>query len=158
MLYEIDLEYDEKLLLEQSKNLDFSPYQTNLNTGTWFDYAPTWLQAKVSDKSLSSELKRLTELVKSTIRSNDVRPRFYRQEANTEVPKHCDLGTKCALNIVLSSNSGPIQFTGHEPQMYKVAFLDTTKEHCVPSFPEERLLLKFSIFDVSYEEAIERWK
>lgn len=153
MLYEIDLDYNEEILLLQSETVEYLPYQTNLNTGTWFDYAPTWLQARVQNENLISEVKRLTEFIKHKINSKEVKPRFYRQEANTEVPPHCDIGTKCAINIILSDNYGPIQFTGYEPMTYKCALLDTTKEHSVPPYPEERMLLKFSIFDVTFDEA-----
>ena len=156
MLYHLDLQYDKNLLLLEAESLNYKPFSTGGTKGSWFDYAPTWEQAKVTDLSsvIVREVKRLTDLIQSITLSNDIRPRFYKQKANTEVPPHIDYNTKCSINIILSDNYGPIQFTGYEPAFYKCAVLDTSKEHWVPPYDEERMLLKFSIFDITFDDVV----
>jgi len=160
MLYHLNLQYNEDLLLLEAESLDYNPFSTGGNKGSWFDYAPTWEQAKVTDLSnfMFKEVKRLTDLIQEVTSSKDVRPRFYKQQENTEVPPHIDHNTKCSINIVLSDNYGPIQFTGQEPAFYKCAVLDTSKEHWVPPYDEERLLLKFSIFDITFNDVVNSFK
>ena len=66
---------------------------------------------------------------------------------------HSDINTKCCINIILSKDSAPIVFEDIGEVTYKCALLNITKRHMVPAFHLERLLLKFSIFDKTYEEA-----
>tara|TARA_Y100000004_G_scaffold196985_1_gene269114 strand:+ start:5905 stop:6378 length:474 start_codon:yes stop_codon:yes gene_type:complete len=157
MMYNIELDYDEDELLLEAEIVEYKPFESGFRTGSFFDHAPSWMQGHVHEVENFKEVKRLKNYIEEKINSNDVRPRFYRQEKNTEVPPHVDLNTKCAINIVLSDNYGPIKFTGNDSLFYKCAVLDTTKEHSVPPFPEERILLKFSIFDVSYEDVIKKF-
>ena len=156
MLHNIELDYDEDILLLEAEMIEYKPFESGFRTGSFFDHAPTWMQGHVHEVEKFKEVKRLKNYIEEKINSNDVRPRFYRQEQNTEIPPHVDINTKCAINIVLSDNYGPIKFTGNDPIFYKCAVLDTTKEHSVPPFAEERILLKFSIFDVSYEDVIKK--
>ncbi len=154
MLFEIKLNYDKEKLLKEAEEINFKPFESGFKSGSWFDHAPTWKQAKVPNKEEYSEVLRLNNIIKNKIQSKDVRPRFYKQQSYTEVPRHVDINTKCSVNIILSNNFGPVQFTGHDPRYYKCAVLDTTKEHCVPSYEHERILLKFSIFDIDYDEVV----
>jgi len=158
MILELNIDYDKERLLLESEGVDYNAFKSGYNTGNWFDHAPTWMQGKVPNEKIYEETNRIKNLIMNTINSNDVRPRFYKQEKNTEVPAHIDINTKCSLNIVLSDSYGPVQFTGHEPVFYKCALLDTTKEHFVPCYPEERLILKFSIFDVTFDDATNLFK
>lgn len=153
----INLEYDSEALVEEHKRVSFKPFSTEKKHGGWFDYAPTWLQGRVYDEELSnySEITRLTNYLKHTLVTQNIRPRFYKQEANTSVPMHSDIGTQCCVNIILSETSAPIIFENIGPISYSCALLNITKRHEVPAFNRERLLLKFSIFDISYEEAYE---
>lgn len=144
------LQYDEDILLLEAELVDFKPFESGMNNGTWFDHAPNWLQGRVRDERCQ-EVFRVMDDIQKIAGCTDIRPRFYKQEANTEVPMHVDLNTKCSVNIILSDNSGPVVFEDHGEIMYKCAILDTTKRHGVPSYPEERILLKYSIFDQEYE-------
>lgn len=160
MIYDLNLQYDQDILLLEAEALDYKPFSTGGNKGSWFDYAPTWEQARVTDLSnfKFQEVRRLTELIQSTINSKHIKPRFYKQQKNTKVPPHIDYNTKCSVNIILSDNYGPVQFTGYEPVFYKCAVLDTSKEHWVPPHDEERLLLKFSIFDIAFDNVVNSFK
>lgn len=149
----LDIKYDSKALISEHKKIEFKPFTSGKNNGTFFDHAPTWLQGRVKNLNDCPEIKRITEYLCQTLVSQDVRPRFYRQEANTEVPMHTDLNTKCCVNIVLSESAAPIVFEDLGAIEYSCALLNITKRHMVPPHPTERLLLKFSIFDVDYEEA-----
>ena len=153
MIFELNINYDKERLLLEAESVDYNAFKSGYDTGNWFDYAPTWMQGKVPNKEMYEETNKIKKFISNKINSNDIRPRFYKQEKNTEVPPHIDINTKCSVNIVLSDSFGPVQFTNYEPMFYSCALLDTTKEHFVPSYPEERLLLKFSIFDVTFDDA-----
>ena len=55
---------------------------------------------------------------------------------------------------MLSDDNGPFVFEDIGNVDYKCALLNITKKHEVPSHSAERLLLKFSIFDITYEQAL----
>lgn len=153
----LDFGYDKNALIAEAEIATYKPFESGYNNGTFFSYAPTWLQGRVTDFDKFPEVKRLTDYIAHKINSSDVRPRFYRQEANTAVPMHRDQNTKCCVNIVLSKKTAPITFEDIGDINYECALLNITQSHEVKEYPEERLLLKFSIFDVDYEDAIERW-
>ncbi len=71
---------------------------------------------------------------------------------------HPDRGTLCAINIILSDNYGPLIFGDLGPVRYNCAILNLEKRHAVPAFPEERVLLKFSIFDVLYKDTLSNYR
>jgi hypothetical protein len=91
--------------------------------------------------------------VQQLMRKLDIRakPRFYFQQPYYFLPEHVDNDTTCSVNIVLTPNPAPVTVEGVD-YTYTQAVLDTTKRHSVQNGPEERILLKFSIFDVSYED------
>ena len=158
--YYVDLNfnYSRQMLMNESAMVHYAPFRTGKTTGSWFDHAPTWLQGKVNDTRLYREVNRLKKRIEKHTGSQDVRPRFYRQEKNTMVPMHADHNTLCCVNIVLSTHAAPIRFEDVGEVQYKCALLNITERHMVPKFVAERVLLKFSIFDVSYEKARERLK
>jgi hypothetical protein len=81
----------------------------------------------------------------------DGRPRFYWTEPNSVIPKHVDNGTQCSLNFILSDDPAPITFFGKD-YFYTQVLLNTTLPHSVTNGATERILLKISIFDETYEE------
>lgn len=85
------------------------------------------------------------------------KPRFYFQEPFFKLPVHIDHNTTCSINFVLSDNAAPVDFNGRQ-YYYKQALLNTAIPHSVQNGPEERILLKISIFDVSFEELAKRIK
>jgi len=82
-------------------------------------------------------------------------PRFYWQEANSVLPMHVDNNTTCSLNFILTENPAPVTI-GDVDYTYEQALLNTTVLHGVKTNDEDRILLKISIFDESYEDIIKR--
>ena len=154
---ELDIKYDKEALIEDSKVTEFAAFKSGFNNGSWFDEAPTWQQGHVY-LAKCKETWRLVDYFKMKLLTNDIRPRFYKQSANSAVPLHADINTKCCVNIILSDNNGPIVFEDIGKVDYKCALLNITKKHEVPAHINERLLLKFSIFDITYEQALDRIK
>jgi hypothetical protein len=82
-------------------------------------------------------------------------PRFYWQEPNSVLPMHVDNNTTCSINFVLTDDPAPVTVEDVD-YVYEQAVLDTTKLHGVNTNDEERILLKISIFDESYEDLVKR--
>ena len=81
----------------------------------------------------------------------NMKPRFYWLKPNAILPVHVDNGTKCSINFVLSENAAPITYDGVD-YFYKQALINTSIPHGVTNGHQERILLKLSIFDKSFEE------
>ena len=160
-LTHIELSFNKELILKEMGTITFHPFndlgpgQTGVSRipkDNWFHSLSTWLQGHVTNMDKTPEIQRVYDQVKTLTKSNDIRPRFYRQLANTEVPFHQDRGTLSSINIVLSEEYSPITIEGVGEINYKCAILNTQVRHGVKAHPEERILLRFSIFDKSYEE------
>lgn len=93
----------------------------------------------------------------------DYRPRFYLLEKNSYLMNHIDHGTKCSINIIVDDGASPspVIFEGGEMHkkpkggqalFYTSALFNTTKMHGVINDDEDRILLKISIFDKTFEE------
>ena len=82
-------------------------------------------------------------------------PRFYWQEPNSVLPMHIDNNTTCSINFVLTDDPAPVTVEDIN-YTYEQAVLNTTKLHGVTTNDEERILLKISIFDETYEDIIKR--
>jgi len=88
----------------------------------------------------------------------EYRPRFYWLSANYHLPPHVDNGTKCSINFVLSPNPAPVNVEGTD-YFYTKGILNTSIMHSVQNEGhEERILLKFSIFNETIEEVAKRNK
>lgn len=85
------------------------------------------------------------------------KPRFYWLEPFAEIPEHVDNGTMCSINLILTDSPAPIIINGKE-FIYKQALLNTTIPHAVYNGPTERVMLKISIFDETYEQLAKRIK
>jgi len=81
------------------------------------------------------------------------KPRFYWLEANTVLPEHVDHNTTCSLNFILSEDPAPVTIGGND-YVYSQCLLNTTIPHSVTNNGPERILLKISLFDVSYQDVI----
>lgn len=154
----LDIDYDSNKLIEESTMINYNAFRTGKDTDSWFDNQQTWHIGNMNDSRTYLEVHRLKETFKTLIRSNNIKPRYYIQEKYSSVPFHRDINTKCAINIVLSDNVGPILFEDIGEVTYRCALLNTTQRHGVPEFQTERLLLKFSIFDKTYEEVKRSFK
>ena len=154
----LNIDYDADKLIQESIMIHYDTFRTGKNTDTWFDNQDTWRIGKVNDSRMYLELHRLKKMIETLIDSDNVKPRYYIQEKNSSVPFHRDMNTECAINIVLSNRAGPILFEDIGEVVYRCALLNTTKRHSVPKFKTERLLLKYSIFDRTYEEVRKKFK
>ena len=153
-LTHLELDYDPDLLILESELIDFKPLRIKDEKakGTPFEYMPTWEFGHM--KKPFGHIEKLTRHFE-TLFNVDIDPRYLKQHANTEVPMHSDNGTQTCINIVLSDNYGPITFEDIGDVEYTCALVNVSKRHCVKPHPEERLLLKLSIFDKTYEECYE---
>lgn len=84
-------------------------------------------------------------------------PRFYWLEPFATIPQHVDNGTQCSINLILTENPAPITVEGVD-HVYQQALLNTTLPHSVTNGDTERIMLKISIFDETYESLSARIK
>jgi hypothetical protein len=87
----------------------------------------------------------------------DGSPRFYWLEPFATIPQHVDNGTQCSINLILTENPAPITIEGVD-YTYQQALLNTTVPHSVTNGDTERIMLKISIFDETYESLSARIK
>jgi hypothetical protein len=85
------------------------------------------------------------------------KPRFYWLMPYAVIPEHIDNGTMCSVNIVLTDHAAPITING-ENYEYQTVLLNTTIPHSVTNNEHERIMLKLSIFDETYEQVASRIK
>ena len=147
----LDIENDSAKLIEESAMVDYSPFRTGKKTNTWFDNQDTWDIGRVDDNRTYLEVHRLKKMIE-TLTGSIVKPRYYVQAKSSSVPFHIDQNTECSINIILSNRAGPICFEDIGEVEYRCALLNTTQKHSVPEFETERLLLKYSIFDKTYQD------
>lgn len=87
----------------------------------------------------------------------DGRSRFYWLEPNAIIPEHVDNGTLCSLNFILTDCAAPITVEGKD-FYYDQILLDTTVPHSVRNNNLERIMLKISIFNESFDDLSKRIK
>ena len=152
----IELDYNKDLLLKEMETYEYRPYENEVKRGKWSDYYPSWRFSEIRNEE-PSEVNRIVSIVTEKIGSQKFRVHFFKQQANTEVPWHTDINSKSSFNINLSDDSAPVHFEPDIEIYYKCAILNVQIRHYVPPYPKERNLLKISIYDVTYDEAIKRW-
>lgn len=81
-------------------------------------------------------------------------PRFYWLAPNSRLDTHVDNGTRCSINLILNENPAPVTIMNTD-MVYTQALLNTSLPHSVTNGPEERVLLKISIFDKTFEQVSE---
>lgn len=143
------LYYDE--LKEEAKQYTDSVHETDSN----------WKIVRMKEFNIADDIMQqlgLKDFVK------DYRPRFYSLDANTYLMNHIDHNTLCSINIIIGDEDdkpAPVIFEGGEMHKrpegglkmhYKSALFNTTKMHGVINDNEDRILLKISIFDKTYDE------
>ena len=83
---------------------------------------------------------------------NDGEPRYYILQANSILPVHTDMDTKCSINHLLEGTA-PIHFPDAGNYEYSTALLDISKPHGVDNTnSSDRLLYKISFFNYTFEE------
>jgi len=186
-IYDFDLSYDREALFEEVKNTKISPFfSNNPNKDSWFCAPSTLLRGEIKNLD-TPEMKSIINQLDKLTNAKDIRPVFVFQEKGTSVPSHLDLIkgkviNKCSVNIQLKEKVGPVDFgwvDADDPTVkslyidedgnpryehdgpihtYYCALLNTKKMHGVPAFDEEdRVFVKFNIYDVSYEDALNNY-
>ena len=149
MIREIDHLIDERTLkIEAEDSRGYEPF-VDPKTGTVIE---RWL----IKRDVTGYARVLTRDFEEILETH-IRPRFYIQERGFTLPFHRDRGTTCAINFVLSDTSDPIEFRDRS-YAYKTAIIDVTREHRVTATTEDRVLFKMSIFDLSFDEVVERYE
>ena len=139
-------------------NQTFEPFKAcNAPKTSFFYNAPTWETVRM-ENILLDEIPAVAKVASANKWLKN--SRFYKQHANTSVPAHTDIsdGPLASVNILISDNNSPVHFVGWGDYTYYCALLDVTQVHKVDSCPEERHVLKFSIFDKTYEQMKEELK
>lgn len=85
------------------------------------------------------------------------KPRFYWLQPYAVIPEHVDNGTLCGLNFILTDHASPITF-GNRDYFYEAVLVDTTIPHSVKNNEHERIMLKISIFNETFEQVAEKIK
>lgn len=95
---------------------------------------------------------RIAKNIKHLTVSN-AKPRYYRQQAGSDLDAHRDLGSTASLNVVLQG-SGPITFDNKYEFHYNCALLNVSQLHSVRT-EDTRVIFKLSIDDMTYEEVLD---
>lgn len=85
------------------------------------------------------------------------KPRFYWLRPHAVIPEHVDNGTLCGLNFILTDHASPITF-GDKDYYYESILVNTTVPHSVKNNEHERIMLKISIFNETFEQVAEKIK
>ena len=104
---------------------------------------PNWLVSYYTSEYIENIMKDLN--IKGS-------PRFFFQQPHFHLKPHKDYGTQCAVNIILNGTT-PINIEGKE-YVYSQALINVQREHSIKTDNEERIMLKFSIKDRSFEEVL----
>ena len=113
------------------------------------------------------EMKRISEELTTVVGSaggNLMVPYFLLQEQNTEVPVHIDMGFNCAINLIVDGAETPIYFRNEDNSIVEYNYDNALLNVCgvFHGVPEQqdtrRIILKFRIVDVTYEDALERMR
>ena len=144
-LHHLDYEFDRELLLQEAKKakLNSKPYAHT--PGAEFMFKGWRIGHHTSPY--------IENIMKDFGVSGIGNPRFYWMEPFTKIPTHTDDGTECSLNFVLTDNAAPI-ILNDETYCYRAVLLNTTVPHSVVNNEHERIMLKISIFDKTYEEVL----
>ena len=138
----LNLEYDKSELKDEVSELDFKPFAPEQ-----YYFRNTWLKARLREHIfMYPHIENLHKQLPGSIIV------AYKQLANTSVHMHVDPATECSVNIVLSDDFAPVIFEDYGEINYECALFNTSLNHAVPAYNKERLLLKFSFLDTSYDK------
>ena len=137
------IDKDRLLALAESVKHLADPYTDSRYPGLELD---SWLILEYTDDYIDEIMKDL---------GVNGSPRFYWKQPNFSLPMHVDNNTTCSINFVLTDNPAPVKVEDSE-YTYEQAILNTTRLHGVGAEDQERILLKISIFDESYEDLVNR--
>ena len=145
------IDYNRELILQECDEAVFEPY-VDPKSGKTMHF---WMICR----DVGPYTKEINERMCKTL---DVQchPRYYVLKDQFEIPWHTDRGTKCAINMILSTDRDPIWFRKNDVEKsyeYSFSLIDVQTEHRVAAVTEARQLFKMSIFDKSYEEVLETY-
>ena len=143
----LNIKYDKNLLIEESKDLKY--LRVNARDPYVSEFAARhekWFLAPAKGE----EALRIKKLLEDKIECL-VRVRFFVQGADMDLDWHTDHVTVASINFVLEGNHSPIEFKDGSYN-YECALLDVSKFHRVIKSNEDRLILKCTIRDKTYDE------
>ena len=144
-LIELDYAVDRPLLLELAKTLE--PKRIVYSDARYSAaQLVNWLWSPVSDP--------LVDKIQKDLNINGV-ARIYWLASRSVLPYHTDDATECGINFILSPGASPISIMGRDYQ-YQAAIVNTRVPHRVINGADERILLKFSIYNETYQQTAER--
>ena len=132
LTYDFDVDHLNKLY---ENNLDLVKPFVEMNGNT----IEHFYILKIKDKYLDQLIEQI---------GYEARPRFLLMKKGCTLPYHKDAGTLSAINILLKGDD-PIHIEGSDYH-YEMALIDVQKQHTV-NVTNDRLIFKFSYFDVDYE-------
>lgn len=146
-LIHLSYQVDKSKLLEEAKIARESAqgYTDSRYPGVQLD---GWLISRYTSEYIDQIMKDLEV---------EGKPRFYWLMPNEVIPEHVDNGTQCSINFVLTEHASPISF-GDKDYYYDTILLNTTLPHSVQNNEHERIMLKISIFNESFEDLSKRIK
>ena len=146
-LLHLDYQVDKKQLLDEAANCKFK--------------ARSYTDPRYPGQQLDEWLigHHTSEYVDQIIQDFEIeaKPRFYWLMPHAVIPEHTDNGTLCSINIVLTDHAAPITINDQE-YFYQTALLNTTVPHSVVNNENERIMLKLSVFNETFEQLAARIK
>ena len=144
-IYEFNYNFNREFLLEEALDNEGWTNFIDPSNGHVFE---KWFIKKINNgyaKQISDEF---------ALKLNTPnKPRFLYQKAGFTIPFHQDRGTLCSINFILNDTQDKISFKD-EDVFYKTALLNTQIEHAVINPMNDRIMLKLSIFDKTYNEVL----
>jgi len=153
MIEHLDLQYNKVKLLSEFEDKDKDVFRpSKARAKTWFTEQQDW---KVNTEwEPEGEAGRLQQLFMK-IFDKQVIVKYFDLKENAEIPPHKDLGHRTCINIILDGDA-PVCFRDGPEERYECAMLNVAKRHWVPA-GSRRKMVKFIIFDLFFDEALERW-
>tara|TARA_Y100001954_G_C15781621_1_gene590139 strand:+ start:645 stop:1706 length:1062 start_codon:yes stop_codon:yes gene_type:complete len=153
---------DKNSIKSEINDMEFLPFKSSVPVSNEFfnynhDWKFTglrWLSYYDKYKSVSKVSKRVREIFKD----KPIKLSFFKQKSGVELPTHTDRGHEVSFNIVLSEKRSPITFNEVGDVEYEQALINVSKKHSVKKHSDERLLMKYLVYDIQFDEAVKRWK
>ena len=146
----LNIEYDKEALIKESKDPKY--LRVNARDAYVSQFAERhekWFLAPAK----GPEALRIKKLLEEKLGCL-VRVRFFIQGEDMNLDWHTDHVTLTSINFVLKGNKSPIEFESGRYH-YECALLDVNKLHRVVKSDEDRLILKCTIRDKTYNECKE---
>jgi len=148
--------FDTKKLMEDVSKLNFVNFKPSVPIKEkFFNDSNNWLFTGLNSIDIldpDSYFGKLALYIEDLFQTN-IRVSCFKQKKDTEVPFHYDRGHEASFNIVLSDQYSPITFKNITPIIYTSALLNVSKLHSVASNKSDRIIIKFLLDNITYEQA-----